>query len=209
MSSLPRPSKILCAGRNYRAHAEEMGTDVPDEPLLFLKPPSSVIGPGEPIRIPAGVGRVDHEGEIGVVLGRRGRNIPPERAFEYVAGVFPANDVTARDLQRRDSQWTRAKGFDTFCPAGRPETVDESRWAGLVVLTRVNGEVRQEGAVSDLAYSLPDLLAYASTIMTLEPGDFLLTGSPPGVGPLQAGDEVEVEIPGVGSVRNPVHEEGE
>jgi len=205
--SLPnRPTKILCVGRNYRAHAEELGQDVPTEPLIFLKPPSSLLANGDAIRLPRGAGRVDHEGEIAVVVGRRAHRVGEDEAFSYLAGVVPANDVTARDLQRKDSQWTRAKGFDTFCPVGEPVPLDPEEWPDLVVRTRVNGELRQEGRVSDLVFSLPFLLAYVTRIMTLEPGDLLLTGSPPGVAPLQAGDRVEVEIPGVGTVENPVEE---
>ena len=200
------PSKILCVGRNYRAHAAELDQEVPSEPLLFLKPPSSLIGSGDPIELPPGVGRVDFEGEVAVVIGRRARRVEEDRALEVVEGILPANDVTARDLQRKDSQWTRAKGFDTFCAAGTPVAFESERWKELSLTTRVNGEVRQSGRIADLVFPLPVLIAYASRIMTLEPGDLLLTGTPAGVGPLKVGDEVEVEVSGVGTLRNPVRQ---
>ncbi|MBW3533627.1 MAG: fumarylacetoacetate hydrolase family protein [Gemmatimonadetes bacterium] len=204
MNDLPRPSKILCVGKNYTAHAAEMGGEVPPEPLLFFKPPSALIGHGDAIVVPAGVGRVDYEGEIAVIVGRRARRIREEDAWSHLSHVVPLNDVTARDLQRTDDQWARAKGFDTFCAVGRPAPLDAVDVDALSVTTRVNGEERQRGRASDMAYPIPFLLAFASRIMTLEPGDILTTGTPDGIGPLQPGDVVEVEIPGVGVLRNPV-----
>mgnify|MGYP000144324807 CR=1 FL=1 len=200
------PSKILCVGRNYPAHAAEHGSEVPPEPLLFLKPPSAVIGPEAPIRLPPQSARVDYEAELAVVIGRRCRNVPSEAAWEYVWGLTCANDVTARDLQRRDGQWTRAKGFDTFCPVGPWVVVglSEADVADLEVVCRVNGEVRQRGRTSEMAFSPADLIAYGSAVMTLKPGDLLLTGTPAGVGPLHEGDVVEVEVEGIGVLRNPV-----
>jgi 2-keto-4-pentenoate hydratase/2-oxohepta-3-ene-1,7-dioic acid hydratase in catechol pathway len=196
-------------GRNYLRHAREMGNTVPDEPLLFLKPPSSVIGDGDAILLPAVSARVEHEGEVAVVVGRRLRRVSEDEARAAISHVLPLNDVTARDLQRSDSQWTRAKGFDTFCPVGTPVAMerlaaDGLRLESLEVTTHVNGELRQHGRVSDMVFSIPSLLSYASHIMTLEPGDILTTGSPEGVGPLEPGDRVRVQIPGVGSVENPV-----
>lgn len=198
------PGKIVCVGRNYRAHASELGNDVPQEPLLFLKPPSSLIPGGESILQPPGVGRVDFEGEVAFVVGRRGRLIREEEAWTFVSHVVPANDVTARDLQRSDAQWTRAKGFDTFCAVGTPVPLEQVDLDGLRVRTRVNGEIRQDAPISDMAFPPPVLVSYISRIMTLEPGDLILTGTPEGVGPLVPWDEVEVEIPGVGAVMNPV-----
>ena len=198
-----RPTKIVCVGRNYRDHAKEMGNDVPAEPLIFLKPPSSVIGNGEAIVLPPQSSQVEHEGEIGVVIGRTLRRVSSEEARKAVASIVAVNDVTARDLQRSDSQWTRAKGFDTFCPMGEPVKAPEDLET-LTVVTRVNGVERQRGTAADMVFSIPDVLAYVSHIMTLEPGDLVLTGSPAGVGKLSAGDEVEVEVLGLSRVRNPV-----
>jgi 2-keto-4-pentenoate hydratase/2-oxohepta-3-ene-1,7-dioic acid hydratase in catechol pathway len=198
----PRPSKIVCVGRNYLAHARELGNELPSEPLLFLKPPSALIPSGQPIVIPGGVGRVDFEGEIGVLMGSRLRAASPTAAADAVAGVLPLNDVTARDLQRTDGQWTRAKGFDTFCPVGEPVPVDSL--GGLTVITTVNGVERQRGSSDDMAFPIPDLLAYVSRIMTLEAGDLVATGTPEGVGPLEPGDHVQVQVLGVGSVASPV-----
>jgi 2-keto-4-pentenoate hydratase/2-oxohepta-3-ene-1,7-dioic acid hydratase in catechol pathway len=198
-----KPSKIVCVGRNYRDHAKEMGNDVPTEPLIFLKPPSSLIGNGESIVLPQQSERVEHEGEIGVVIGQRLERVTREEARKGISKIVAANDVTARDLQRKDSQWTRAKGFDTFCPLGEPGDVPDDL-SSLTVVTRVNGVERQRGKGSDMVFSIPDLLAYVSHIMTLEPGDVVLTGSPAGVGKLAPGDEVEVEVVGVSRVRNPV-----
>ena len=190
-------------GRNYSDHAKEMGNDVPKEPLIFLKPSSSVIPSGVSIVLPPQSGQVEHEGEIGVVIGRTLRRVSSEEARAGVAKIVAANDVTARDLQRSDSQWTRAKGFDTFCPLGEPGDPPDDL-ASLTVVTRVNGVERQRGKGSDMVFSIPDVLAYVSHIMTLDPGDLVLTGSPAGVGKLLPGDEVEVEVLGVSRVRNPV-----
>ncbi|MFQ5537052.1 MAG: fumarylacetoacetate hydrolase family protein [Gemmatimonadota bacterium] len=195
-------------GRNYARHAAELGNEVPSEPLLFLKPPSAVISPGAAIVKPAGVGRVDFEGEIGVVVGRRARRVSEASAWDFVGALLPANDVTARDLQKSDGQWTRAKGFDTFCPLGAAVPVDRVDVRALGLTTRVNGEVRQRAAVEDMVFSIPGLMAYISGIMTLEPGDVILTGTPEGVGPLNAGDVVQVEVWGVGVISNPVEREG-
>jgi 2-keto-4-pentenoate hydratase/2-oxohepta-3-ene-1,7-dioic acid hydratase in catechol pathway len=198
-----RPSKIVCVGRNYADHAKELGNEVPKEPLIFLKPSSSIISSGDVIRLPKQSSRVEYEGEIGVVVGRtltRAKDIEAAGAIEK---IFAANDVTARDLQKSDSQWTRAKGFDTFCPVG--EAVSTSiPYGELTVITRVNGEERQRGTGAQMVFSLPRILAYISNIMTLEPGDFVLTGTPAGVGPLNPGDEVEVEVVGVSKVKNRV-----
>ncbi|MEJ5308785.1 MAG: fumarylacetoacetate hydrolase family protein [Anaerolineae bacterium] len=200
------PSKIICVGRNYVAHAAEHGVEVPAEPLLFFKPPSSVIGPGEAIVLPALSQRVEHEAELAVVIGKRCRNVTAEEAWDYVLGVTCSNDVTARDLQRKDGQWTRGKGFDTFCPVG-PWIVSGLRAADIAdlsIVCRVNGEVRQEGRTSQMVFSVGTLIAYAASVMTLEPGDVFLTGTPAGVGPLVSGDVVEVDIEGIGVLRNPV-----
>ncbi len=204
MNSHPRPSKIVCVGRNYVAHAAEMGNEVPSEPLLFLKPPSALISVGEPILLPPDVGRVDYEGEIGVVIGRRASQISEFDAWEFVDGIAPVNDVTARELQRKDSQWSRAKGFDTFCPVGEMVPILDIDLERLGVTTRVNGEERQRGSVDQLVFSIPFLISYVSKIMTLEPGDLLATGTPEGVGPLSPGDVVEIEIPSLGTLTNPV-----
>jgi 2-keto-4-pentenoate hydratase/2-oxohepta-3-ene-1,7-dioic acid hydratase in catechol pathway len=197
-----RPSKIVCVGRNYAAHARELGNDVPQRPLLFLKPPSSLVRDGDAIELPPDSTQVEHEGEIGVLVGRRARHVSAAEAMACVAGFLPLNDVTARDLQKLDVQFTRAKGFDTFCPAGQP--VPRPEWQDLEVICRVNGSVRQHGHASDMAFGIPDLIAYISRIMTLEPGDIIATGTPEGVGPLRPGDSVEVEVPGIGIIRNPV-----
>jgi 2-keto-4-pentenoate hydratase/2-oxohepta-3-ene-1,7-dioic acid hydratase in catechol pathway len=191
-------------GRNYVAHAAELGNEVPAEPLLFLKPPSALLAPGAAILIPPQSKRVDFEGEIAVRIGRRARDVAEARAWSHVGEVLPLNDVTARDLQRADDQWSRAKGFDTFCPVGEPVPAESLDPAALQVITRVNGEVRQHGYARDMAFSIPFLVSYISHVMTLEPGDLIATGTPDGIGPLAPGDEVEVEIPGVGSVANPV-----
>jgi len=204
MLPIDRPSKIVCVGRNYAAHAAELGNEVPSEPLIFLKPSSSLIGPGEAIVIPSGVGRVDYEGEIGVVIGRRARRVPEAEALEYVGAIVPVNDVTARDLQKKDSQWSRAKGFDTFCPVGEPVPLSQVDLDGLAVVTRVNGEERQSAPVQQMVFSIPFLIQHISGIMTLEPGDLIATGTPEGIAPLSPGDRVEVELTGVGVVENPV-----
>lgn len=201
--TLDRPSKIVCVGRNYLEHAKELGNDVPPEPLIFLKPPSSLIHEGDAIRLPAQSSQVEFEGEIGIVVGRTLRNSSAGQAGLAIAGIVAVNDVTARDLQKKDSQWTRAKGFDTFCPIGEPGQAPNDL-ASLTVVTRVNGKERQRGSASEMAFAIPDLLAYISTIMTLEPGDIVSTGTPAGVGTLRPGDEVEIEVLGISRVRNPV-----
>ena len=198
-----RPSKIVCVGRNYLEHAKELGNDVPSEPLIFLKPPSSLIADGEPIVLPEQSSQVEHEGEIGLVIGKRLRNVSSQEARAGIQSIVALNDVTARDLQRKDSQWTRAKGFDTFCPVGQPGKVPGDL-SSLTVVTRVNGKERQRGTASEMAFGIPEILAYISRIMTLEPGDLVATGTPAGIGTLSSGDEVEVEILGVSRVRNPV-----
>ena len=202
---MPRlsPSKIVCVGRNYAAHAKELGNVVPTEPLIFLKPPSSLIGDGESIRLPGVSHQVEYEGEIGVVVGARLRRATAGEARRAVAGILAANDVTARDLQKSDSQWTRAKGFDTFCAVGEA-AAPPADLAALTVTTRVNGEVRQRGRGSEMVFDIPAILVYISSVMTLEPGDLVLTGTPEGVGTLTPGDVVEVEIAGVSRVSNPV-----
>lgn len=198
-----RLTKIVCVGRNYVDHAKELGNEVPKEPLIFLKPPSSVIGDGQPIRLPKVSKQVEYEGEIGIIIGERLRDASEEQARTAVLAIAAVNDVTARDLQKSDSQWTRAKGFDTFCPVGVPNEPPNDL-GSLQVVTRVNGVERQRGKASQMAFSIPMVLAYISKIMTLEPGDLVLTGTPAGVGTLQPGDEVEVEVLGVSRVRNPV-----
>ena len=202
-----RPSKIVCVGRNYVAHAKELGNEVPERPMLFLKPSSALIASGEAIELPAASSQVEYEGEIGVVIGTRLRRGDAKAAEASIRGFICANDVTARDLQKSDGQWGRAKGFDTFCPVG-PRVAEGLDWRGLSVVTRVNGEERQRAAASDMHFSIPELLVYISNVMTLEPDDLILTGTPAGVGRLAPGDTVEVEIPGVGTLTNPVRHEG-
>ena len=206
MSSL-KPTKIVCVGRNYVKHAAELGNEVPSEPLIFLKPPSALIAAGESIVMPRGVNRVDYEGEIGVVIGFRGRHITEKNALSFVKALVAVNDVTARELQKADGQWTRAKGFDTFCPVGTPVPFEEVDMDALAVTTRVNGEIRQQAPASEMVFSIPRIIAHISSIMTLEPGDLIATGTPEGVGPLADGDSVEIEVTGVGSVQNPVTRE--
>jgi len=191
-----RPTKIICVGRNYPAHAAEHQSEVPSEPLLFFKPPSSIIGPGASIALTPLSQLVEHEAEMALVIGRRCRNVRPDEAWDCVLGITCANDVTARDIQRSDRLWTRAKGFDTFCPVG-PWVVTGMTLgdvSDLAVTARVNGEVRQSGRTSEMVFGPVDLIVYLSTVMTLEPGDLLLTGTPAGVGPLEPGDLVEVEV---------------
>src|SRR5262245_61445362 len=201
--TLPRPSKIVCVGRNYAAHAKELGNDVPERPLPFLKPPSCLIGNGDAIVLPPDSQQVEHEAEIGVVIGRKARHVSEAEAFDAVAGFLPLNDVTARDLQRLDVQFTRAKGFDTFCAVGSP-VPPQNDWESLEVVCRVNGTLRQHGRANDMVFGIPALIAYISRVMTLEPGDLIATGTPEGVGPLKAGDSVEIELIGNGRVTNPV-----
>src|SRR3954470_8535159 len=198
-----RPGKIVCVGRNYREHAKELGNEVPKEPLLFLKPPSSIVWGGEAVVLPPASKQVEHEGEIGVVIGRTLTRVSASDASRGIRAVIAVNDVTARDLQKTDGQWTRAKGFDTFCPLGE-ESSELPDLDSLTVVTRVNGVERQRGKSSEMVFSIPSLLAFISRIMTLEPGDLVATGTPSGVGPLVSGDVVEIEIPGVSRVTNPV-----
>jgi 2-keto-4-pentenoate hydratase/2-oxohepta-3-ene-1,7-dioic acid hydratase in catechol pathway len=203
--SIPRPGKVIGVGRNYRDHAAELGNAVPTQPLLFLKAATSVIADGEAIILPPDSKRVDFEAEIGVVIGKALRRATAQQVQAGIAGITCVNDVTARDLQRSDEQWTRAKGFDTFCPIGpRVVAIDPDRYAELDVLCRVNGAVRQHGHARDMVFPIAALVAFISQVMTLEPGDLIATGTPAGVGPLHRGDVVEVEIPGVGVLRNPV-----
>jgi 2-keto-4-pentenoate hydratase/2-oxohepta-3-ene-1,7-dioic acid hydratase in catechol pathway len=197
------PSKIICVGRNYLAHAQELGNTVPPQPMIFLKPPSALLGPDEPIVLPAQSQQVEFEGEIGVVLLERLRDVSVAAAGRARLGYVCVNDVTARDLQKSDGQWGRAKGFDTFCPVG-PAVVEGLDWRSLEVATRVNGTVRQRGKTADMAYSIPAIISFISSVMTLVPGDLIATGTPAGVGPLASGDVVEVEVSGVGVLRNPV-----
>lgn len=198
------PSKVVCVGRNYKEHAAELGNPMPERPLLFLKPPSAVIGHEERIVLPPDSERVEHEGELAVVIGRKAKNVgESEDPLSYILGLTCLNDVTARDLQREDVQFTRAKSFDTFCPIG-PYVVTGLDPSDLKVETSVNGEVRQSGRTSDMAFPVPYLIRYISRVMTLEPGDVIATGTPSGVGPLRAGDTVEVFVEGLGVLRNAV-----
>jgi len=198
-----KPGKIIAVGRNYVDHAKERGVDVPEIPLIFFKPPSSVIGPGEAIILPPQSTRVDHESELAVVIGKPGRWITAEQAMGHVMGYTAANDVTARDLQQKDGQWTRGKGFDTFCPLG-PWIETDLDPADTIIRCRVNGEMRQMGSTREMVFNVQQLIAFISTVMTLEPGDVVLTGTPAGIGPLTAGDVVEVEVDGIGVLSNPV-----
>ncbi len=197
------PTKILCVGRNYVEHAREHGAEVPQTPLIFLKPPSSLLAPGEAIILPPQSRQVEHEAELVAVIGKRGRDIPPDSAAEYIRGYTIGNDVTARDLQRSDGQWTRAKGFDTFCPFG-PWIDTDFDPSDAVITCRVNGQPRQLASTRDMVFNVGALVAFISSIMTLEPGDLIFTGTPAGVGPLQDGDTVEIEIEGLGKLSNPV-----
>ena len=203
MPETKRPGKIVCIGRNYREHAKEMGNEVPTEPLFFLKPSSSIIADGDAIILPEQSERVEFEGEIGIVIGSPIKRASESEAERAISGIVALNDVTARDLQRKDSQWTRAKGFDTFCPIG---TVANSSHdlSNLTVVTRVNGVEKQRASSDEMVFSIGKLLSYVSHVMTLEPGDIVATGTPSGVGPLSAGDIVEIEVVGVSKVSNPV-----
>ncbi len=201
-----QPGKIVCVGRNYAAHAAEHGAEIPELPLLFFKPPSSVIGPGATIRLPPQSSSIEHEAELAIVMGKRGRWITIEDAPDFILGYTAAQDVTARDLQQMDHQWTRAKGFDTFCPLG-PWIDTNLDPADALITCSVNGQLRQMGSTRDLVFPVYELVAYVSSIMTLEPGDVVLTGTPSGVGPLLVGDEVSVEIDGIGTLTNPVRAE--
>src|ERR1700723_2551775 len=199
------PSKIVCVGRNYREHAAELGNEVPAEPLLFLKPPSALLSPGAGIRIPELSKRVDFEGEIAIVIGERCSRIGTEEdPRDYIRGYTIANDVTARDLQKKDGQWSRAKGFDTFCPVGPVVTDEVEPAAGIGITTHLNGELRQEGNTRDLIFSIDHLLRYITAAMTLFPGDLILTGTPAGVAPMQPGDRVSITVEGIGTLSNPI-----
>jgi len=198
----------VAVGRNYVEHARELGNEVPAQPLLFFKPPSALIGTGDTIRLPRVSQRVEFEGEIGVVIGRRAHRLSQEAAAGAIAGFTCLNDVTCRDLQKTDGQWGRAKGFDTFCPAG-PAVRPGLDWRSLEVICRVNGAERQRARATEMHFSIPELVSFLSRIMTLEPGDLIATGTPAGTGPLQDGDTVEVEISGVGTLSNPVRLDGQ
>ena len=200
------PSKIVCIGRNYREHAKELNHPIPSEPLIFLKPPSAILAPGGLIRRPVALSqRVDHEGELGVVIGKRCYGLREgDDVRQFILGYTCVNDVTARDLQNKDGQWSRAKGFDTFCPVGPIVVSGLDPWKGVRVQTRVNGDLRQDGTTSDFLFPLDVILRFISQVMTLEPGDLIATGTPAGVGPLQTGDTVEVTVEDIGSLKNPV-----
>lgn len=203
---VPIPSKIVCVGRNYADHAKELDNALPAEPLLFLKPPSALIPHAAPIHLPAVSQQVEHEAELGVIVGKTLHQASEAEARAAILGITCVNDVTARDLQKRDGQWTRAKGFDTFCPVGPHMLLIDATCdlEAFEILGRVNGDLRQHGVVREMHFSIPRLLSYISGIMTLYPHDLVATGTPAGVGPLHAGDQVEVEIPGVGTLSNPV-----
>ncbi|WP_109507445.1 fumarylacetoacetate hydrolase family protein [Nocardioides speluncae] len=204
--TLPR-SKVVGIGRNYRAHAAELGNEVPDEPLMFIKPNTSVVGPGDPISYPAQTSELHFEGELAIVIGRICRDVPPEKATDVIHGYTIGNDVTARDLQRKDGQFTRAKGFDSFCPLGPwiETDLDPQTFAdGVSIQTYLNGDLKQDGSTKDLIFDIPTLVAHVTSVMTLLPGDVILTGTPEGVGPMEIGDEVEVSIAGIGTLTNKV-----
>jgi len=198
------PTKIVAVGRNYDDHALELGNPVPEEPMIFLKPPTTVIGPDQPVVIPDAIGEVHHEAELAVVLGSVARRVRAEDVELVLLGYTAANDVTARELQHRDGQWTRAKGFDTFCPLGPAIETELDPLEPLLVECRVNGDVRQSGRTSEMIFGVAELVEFVSDVMTLLPGDVILTGTPPGVGPIVPGDRVEVEIEGIGTLANPV-----
>jgi 2-keto-4-pentenoate hydratase/2-oxohepta-3-ene-1,7-dioic acid hydratase in catechol pathway len=202
-----KPSKIIGIGRNYLEHARELGNEVPAVPILFFKPPTALIGPGDPILLPSVSQRVEFEAEIGVVIGRRIRNVDPAMAERAIGGYVCVNDVTCRDLQKIDGQWGRAKGFDSFCPVG-PRIATGLDWRTLELVCRVNGVERQRAKATDMHFSIPELVSFLSGIMTLEPGDLIATGTPAGTAPLHDGDVVEVEIPGIGILSNPVRLDG-
>jgi 2-keto-4-pentenoate hydratase/2-oxohepta-3-ene-1,7-dioic acid hydratase in catechol pathway len=202
------PSKIICVGLNYRAHAAEQGKEVPGEPLLFLKAPSALLPPGGTVILPEDSAEVHYEGELALVIGRRASRVKPASALNHVLGYTCLDDVTARDIQRREKVYTRAKGFDTFCPVGPWLETDIADPQALDLTLRVNGEVRQHGPTSDMIFPVADVIAYVSRIMTLEPGDLITTGTPPGVGPIHDRDEVEIEISGIGVLRHGVSRPG-
>jgi 2-keto-4-pentenoate hydratase/2-oxohepta-3-ene-1,7-dioic acid hydratase in catechol pathway len=199
-----RPSKIVCVGRNYAGHARELGNPLPERPLLFLKPPSAIIYNGESIVLPLDSQQVEHEAEIGVVVGQRARHVAEAEAMNVVSGFLPLNDVTARDLQKIDTQFTRAKSFDTFCPLGEEVPKFKSEWQDLEIICRVNGIERQHGKATDMVFGIPALIAFITKVMTLEAGDIIATGTPEGVAQLYPGDLVEVELAGLETVQNPV-----
>ena len=201
-----QPSKIICVGRNYVAHAKEHQASVPEVPLLFLKPPSSIIGPGDAIKLPPQSQQVEHEAELVIVIGRKGRWIDPNNSFDHILGFTVGNDITARDLQFRDGQWTRGKGFDTFCPIG-PWIETEFDPADGVITCHVNKELRQMASTRDMVFNVRQLIGFTSSVMTLEPGDLIFTGTPSGVAPLSNGDKVDVTIEGLGTLSNPVASE--
>jgi 2-keto-4-pentenoate hydratase/2-oxohepta-3-ene-1,7-dioic acid hydratase in catechol pathway len=199
------PSKIICIGRNYRDHATELGNEIPKEPLLFFKPPSSVLAPRATIHMPAISKRVDYEGELAIVIGRRCRNLgPTENVRPYIRGYVIVNDVTARDIQKSDGQWTRGKGFDTFCPVGPivSDEIDPATGSPVTLITRLNDQIKQQGNTADLIFPIAHLLHYITAAMTLEPGDLIPTGTPAGVGPVQPGDKIQIEIDGLGILEN-------
>lgn len=199
------PSKIICVGRNYRDHVKELGNEMPAEPLIFFKPPSSLLRPGGVVRLPAASNRVDFEGELALVIDKRVHKLKPDADLRgVIRGYTLADDVSARDLQKKDVQWTRAKGFDTFCPIGPVVTDEVDPIVGVTIETRVNGEVRQHASTLDFIFSIPTLLSFITAAFTLEPGDVILTGTPSGVGPLAPGDQVEVSIAGLGTLRHTV-----
>jgi 2-keto-4-pentenoate hydratase/2-oxohepta-3-ene-1,7-dioic acid hydratase in catechol pathway len=203
-----RPSKIVCIGRNYREHAEELGHEVPSEPLLFLKAPSALLSPGGVVKRPRISERVDYEGELGVVIGKVCHQPPPDADIrQYILGYTCVNDVTARDLQTKDGQWSRSKGFDTFCPVGPVVTDEIDPWAGIGVETRVNGGIKQQGNTRDFIFKLDVIIRHIAQAMTLFPGDLIPSGTPSGVGPVVAGDQMEVSVEGVGTLKNPVADE--
>lgn len=202
-----RPTKIVCVGRNYVDHARELGNAVPERPLLFLKPASSLIGDGEEIRLPADSQRVEHEAEIGLVIGRRCRHVSEAEALSVIGGFVALNDVTARDLQKLDVQFARAKGYDTFCPVGTAADAAETDWRSIEIVCHVNGEERQRGRGAQMVFGVPALIAYITRIMTLEAGDLVATGTPSGVGPLRPDDRVDVVLEGLSRVSNPVIED--
>jgi 2-keto-4-pentenoate hydratase/2-oxohepta-3-ene-1,7-dioic acid hydratase in catechol pathway len=204
-----RPSKMLCLGLNYRDHAEEMGKPLPEEPVLFLKPATALAGPGQPIVYPKMAGRVDHEAELAIVIGRRCRSVSPKKVDDVIFGYTCFNDVTARDLQSKDGQWSRAKGFDTFGVLGPWVETDPGDPDDLAVTCRLNGEVRQSSRTDQLVFDCRSVVCWASRIMTLEAGDVIATGTPSGIGPMEPGDEVEVEVEGIGVLANPVEAERE
>jgi 2-keto-4-pentenoate hydratase/2-oxohepta-3-ene-1,7-dioic acid hydratase in catechol pathway len=198
------PSKVVCIGRNYADHAAEMGSEVPDEPKIFIKPSTSVVGPGANIVYPEDSTNVHHEAELAIVMGGIARHVKAEDADSMILGYTAANDVTARDLQRKDGQWTRAKSFDTFCPIGPAINTEFNAAEGMRIAASVNGELRQEGSTSDMIFGPHELVAFVSRVMTLLPGDVILTGTPAGVGPMQPGDRVDIEIEGIGVLSNKV-----